>query len=406
VAGTSFYASRLITQDNIGVYKPRRSDGTPGLELNAVTGTDTNLAPSGDMVTGNPAAGPPGENPDYTRADFSPMPANAPNPKNYSAFLVRMRRTGETFTAGVGSAGPPLPNLFGRGAISSVDLADRMERGNFVRATAIAAATPVKSAGPTTPGLAPGVAPLGLAAAFWQGPSLAFPPGQNSVTVTLTVDLNPGDPTYGAITSSSSPNPVGYVTRVTSLAANVAPGDTTISVTSTAGFPTTTFPFHVQIDQEILQVTDPAGSGAGWTVTRDPTMAAAHNSGQPVRQADTSVIGEAFNQGTANGFVPDPTWDRYIPLFTAINSQGNLVVGYGYAQVSLSGNQLTITKKDQIAGANASASLARPIGTVNPALAAADIEAVFTANTTLGVSSSNPNLSDALRAPALARSVR
>ena len=113
LAGTSFYASRFI--DNPGVYKPQRSDGTYGLELNSNT-NDWN-DPSGDMVAGNPVPGGlPVENPDYTREDFTPLPANAPNPKAYTAFLVRMRRTGETFTAGVGSAGPPLPNLFGRGS--------------------------------------------------------------------------------------------------------------------------------------------------------------------------------------------------------------------------------------------------------------------------------------------------
>ena len=381
--GTTFLASRLITEDQLGVYKPQQSNGNPGLELNL-----TNVV-VGDMVAGNydPTTADHSEQPStsptpYARADFTPAATGN------TAFLVRMRRTGETFDAGVGSAGPPLPSIFGRAMMPG----DRQERGTFVRATAIAQATPVKSAGATSPSTSPqplpGVAPLGLDATVWQG----LPFGASTAAV---------NPATGQITAAAGA--AGWTTQVTMLAAAVNPADTMLSVASTAGFPVT-FPFHVRIDQEIIQVTGPGGTG--WAVTRDPTQAAAHQDGAAVRQADVTVIGEPFAEGTFNGFATglDPAFDHYIPLFTTIGNQGSLIVGFGYAQLAFdpTSNQLTITKMDQIALANASAILALPIGTVNPALAPADIENLFTANANLAV----PNPGNALRAPALVRAVR
>lgn len=380
--GTTFLASRLITADSLGVYKPQQANGNPGLELNLTNDQ------AGDMVSGNydPTTADHSEQPStsptpYARADFTPAATGN------TAFLVRMRRTGETFAAGVGSAGPPLPSIFGRAMMPG----DRQERGTFVRATAIAQATPVKSAGPTSPSMAPapvaGVTPLGLDATFWQ--SLPFGPS--------TATINPAT---GEIDGASGT--VGWITQVTALATAVNAGATTLPVASTAGFPVT-FPFHVRIDLENLLVTGAAGTG--WTVTRDPTQAAAHLAGAAVRLADPTVIGQPFAQGTFNGFATalDPAYDHYVPLFTTIGSQGSLIVGFGYAQLAFNptSNQLTITKMDQIALANASGILAIPIGQVNPALAPADIENVFTANASL--TAANPG--NALRAPALVRAV-
>jgi len=63
-------------------------------------------------------------------------------PKN--AFLVRIRRTGESSDGG--TSGPTLPYLFGRGSLINRQL---IGEGIKVRATAIAKASPVYSAGKT-----------------------------------------------------------------------------------------------------------------------------------------------------------------------------------------------------------------------------------------------------------------
>jgi len=63
--------------------------------------------------------------------------------------LVRLRRTGEELPAG-GSAGPPVPFLFGRGVVvgGSADLWQRIERGTIVRQASIARQSPARTAGP------------------------------------------------------------------------------------------------------------------------------------------------------------------------------------------------------------------------------------------------------------------
>jgi len=78
----------------------------------------------------------------------------------------------------------------------------------------------------------------------------------------------------------------------TSLASAVAPGDTTIAVASTAGFPAA--PFYVYLGAEILQVTAVGGTGGTqWTVTRGQlgTTAAAAPSGASLTPTSGDVDG-------------------------------------------------------------------------------------------------------------------
>ena len=128
---------QISSQPDQNFYKPSRSDGTPGLELNAGYPQPIN----GDMVSGNygsmsasnTAAGVPvAEGTNYSRADFQPDPAGeSPGSSTYvannGAFLVRMRRTistnfpsglsGVDLESGVSSSGPTVPLLFGLGSV-------------------------------------------------------------------------------------------------------------------------------------------------------------------------------------------------------------------------------------------------------------------------------------------------
>ncbi len=140
----------------------------PSLQLNVAS----NLQ-NGDLVAGAFTALDPtdpsrvdwhDESSDYSRLDFSPEGRG-------TAFLARLRRTRPNQpldrVAGVSSAGPTLPDLFGLGsaALGTPDPAayDPRRDGITVRAAAIADARPVTAAGLARPGL-PGLAPLATGA--------------------------------------------------------------------------------------------------------------------------------------------------------------------------------------------------------------------------------------------------
>lgn len=165
-------ASATLTLDDTGVYKP-----DPQINQSQ------NRA-EGDMVSGTfvPAASA-DEEQTYARADLSPgapvppgasglaqCPASTPSAWTAApsgqpfgtddAFLVRLRRTadrdGLDRVDGVSSAGPPVPLLFGRGALIATDAESTtsVRRDGFVvRATAIARARPVWQAGAAGAGL-------------------------------------------------------------------------------------------------------------------------------------------------------------------------------------------------------------------------------------------------------------
>jgi len=138
--GTTFKASRTIKSSNIGVYDPE-------LELNSADARD------GDMVRGQFVATADHEEAlDYQREDL-----RLPGDSGYDAtigndaFLVRLRRSGETFSGNAGSAGPTIPFLFVRGPYGGSEFLDRRERGTIVRATTIARARPVVTVGVPSP---------------------------------------------------------------------------------------------------------------------------------------------------------------------------------------------------------------------------------------------------------------
>jgi hypothetical protein len=166
--GSGLPTSQLILAPTTPVYKPVRSDGTPGLELNVAAN-----ASSGDLVAGSYApnasypaasggsAGPADEDANYNRRDFQSASASA-GPAA-SSFLARMRRTnnlnGLDSNPGISSSGPPLPILFGNGSMMARSGGSgqlSVASGITARATAIAAAGGIVtglSATSYTPGL-------------------------------------------------------------------------------------------------------------------------------------------------------------------------------------------------------------------------------------------------------------
>ena len=211
-------ASQFMSPGAPPVYQARRSDGTPGLELNQ--GPDFNAA-NGDMSSGtynfntsygtapvdnlNGSSGTAqsaDEDAYYNRRDFA-YSAGTADSASAPAFLVRMRRTNNLLgldqESGVSTSGPTLPILFGRGSMmarnsgslsgsSSLSVAS----GIVVRAAGIAAAGDgiqfggtsgtysagrAKTAGPpwnpyvTSSGSIqiPGITPFALTLAFWDG---------------------------------------------------------------------------------------------------------------------------------------------------------------------------------------------------------------------------------------------
>jgi len=104
-------------------------------------------AANGDMAAGRYFEPPPTEShrelANYDRNDFEYGDSN-------TAFIVRLRRTGETSADGISSIGPRLPYLFGRGSLMARPLVGtQVERGPgiAVRATAIAARVIAKQVG-------------------------------------------------------------------------------------------------------------------------------------------------------------------------------------------------------------------------------------------------------------------
>ncbi len=182
------HASRTLQRAAPG-WKPTRSDGTVGLELNLGNATH------GDLVAGtySPRTDLDGdgvpetrarhvEDDDYERDDFTV--ADAVSATGAPAFLVRLRRTPDLYgldrEAGVSAGGPALPFLFGLGTAIQADPAapggyQPRRDGLTVRATAIAELRPVRAVGGPESGLGEagsGLAPLAFERGFWEG--LAF----------------------------------------------------------------------------------------------------------------------------------------------------------------------------------------------------------------------------------------
>lgn len=151
-----FVASQFMTIPDPPVYKP---NGTHKLRNNL-----TNV-PAGDMLDGVYAMSPDPtasseeirdfhiEENDYSRKDF-PTPATSISP-SYPAFLVRMRRSNESFAGSdTASNGPALPYLFARGSLfnrSNDPTQAKLSNGIQVRATGISHAQPVVCLGANHP---------------------------------------------------------------------------------------------------------------------------------------------------------------------------------------------------------------------------------------------------------------
>jgi hypothetical protein len=194
----------LQTIESATLFKPG-----PGMRLNL--GDELH----GDMVAGryeiNPAydgAALRDEDAGYQRRDFVPSPGG-------DAFLVRLRRTndfqGLDNDGEVSSSGPTLPLFFGRGTTirggnPGTGYSPR-HHGITVRATAIAHARPVLSAGPPLAAHdIPGVAPFGLSRQSWNTWRAANPSAES---VTLT--YNAGGTITGPVTGSFTAPAAGVV---------------------------------------------------------------------------------------------------------------------------------------------------------------------------------------------------
>jgi hypothetical protein len=129
--------------------------------------------------------------------------------------------------------------------------------------------------------------------------------GLNQVEIYLGTATAPGGPvTYG----SSLADDIGGATKLvvtasTTLAAPVAPTDTTITVTSTAGFPTSGN-FEISIDSETMLVTGVDAATSTFTVTRAvaSTVAASHLSGAVVSQITISDSQTTIQVASTAGF--------------------------------------------------------------------------------------------------------
>jgi len=175
----SLEASQFIAIPDPPVYKP-------ALVSNFVNGQPDDIR--GDMVSGTFIQSTPGMTPeeirehhlersDYSRDDFSNNGA--------SAFLVRLRRTSESIPPNVGTAGPSLPYLFGRGSLLNRQL---IGEGIKVRATSIASAIPAVRVGPpvsSIPGVPPieipGILPIAIDVDNWNGTTA------NALSITSSV---------------------------------------------------------------------------------------------------------------------------------------------------------------------------------------------------------------------------
>jgi hypothetical protein len=211
IGDPAFNAGQLITIPATQVYKPRRSDGSFGLELNEGD------AVHGDMLAGRYTEQDPvnpnnpdwhDEQPDYNRADFNP----SATPRD--AFLVRMRRIHDDIDVdgidsvdGVSSKGPEIPFLFARGSLMATGdpTAGYSPRhhGITVRATAIAQARLAMSVG--LPQTAQGMqGSLGMAIELGTWRSATGPiPSANCFLSAARVVGDSVSPTNSAVTSQT-----------------------------------------------------------------------------------------------------------------------------------------------------------------------------------------------------------
>ena len=317
----------------------------------------------------------------YDRDDFT---ANATG----DAFLLRLRRTGESFSslpgggAGIATTGNRVPYLFGRTPAGGAAWLDERARGIAVRATAIARRAPVVMVGPAIPsavysgsGSFPaltGRAPFAVAQATWNAAA---------ETRIDTADLG-----------------VASVVRLAGigwLSAALDGSQTNVTANSAAGFPADRA-FIARCDHELWEVAAHGGSN-NWTATRAVrgSTASGHATGAIVYRSEPLQAGAAIaDWHVAPGGTLPAAGDGFVPLFAELAGAGERVVGFGRATWAYDGDPLVITRAaDQLAVSNAAAHFHSPLPS---GLNAAQIAALLAASR---------QTTAALQAAVLARSI-
>jgi hypothetical protein len=320
--------------------------GLEGGTINSTSVYDPVLQPNaanaahGDMLSGDYVFGQRHDegynllNP-YERDDFPSGFDEFASPTPPNSFLVRVRRTrnasGLDNVAGVSSSGPSIPMVFGRGtaiARASGSSFDPRNDGFSFVSTSIADAQPTLALGPVhTPGIIapsgiPGVGYFSLDAGYW---SL----------------LTEGVPSAAQILADGSIVGVGVTTggvdgRMilrTALAVGIAPGDTSLFVDSSTGFPAP--PFKARLADEIMEVTAVDLGTNEWTVVRglQNTVAAGHASGDLVNLFAVIQIGDVLPATPpVENLLPLGNVRQFAVLYSPVAAQ-NRVLTFGAASI-------------------------------------------------------------------------
>lgn len=344
--GTTFEASRLIEPGRFGRYVPDQ------LQLNREDDQ------AGDFVAGYHVEEPPREYDDYLRDGFAlQRPPTLPVEARKDAFLARLRRTGEDFSAlpTVVSAGPPVPFFFGRGtAFLSPALLDRRERGTNVRATAIAVEKAANTVGPSYPqGMFDGADAM---------------PGLTPIAINQYDFLNNHEFVV-EVSMDCTANVACRFIRATVIQTAISPTDTSMAVAASGGFPAN-HPFIIRISDELARVNfvSVAGMTATWTIERglSGTTPAAHDINDLVVLQHSLSVGTKLDeiQSATPMTLKWPDNDRGLAYVAIIDDVGappaTCVIGFGLVQIAERNACVTLVRHSSAAiGQNASVSLRR-----------------------------------------------
>lgn len=337
--GTEYDAGPLIVLGAPPVHKPSLASNTVNHAAGDLVRGDYDATESRHREGVDAASG---DYP-YDRDDFAPNAGG-------DAFLLRLRRTGESFAslpgggAGIATTGNRVPYLFGRAPAGGPQWLDARSQGIAVRATAIARRVPVLAVGPAIPaavynsgGTFPeliGRAPLAVDQATWNAAA---------ETRIDTADLS--------ATSVVRLAGIGW------LGAALNAAQTNVTVGAVAGFPGDRV-LIARCGNELLEVAAHGGS-VNWTATRGVrgSTAAAHANGALVYRSEPLQIGAAMaDWQVAPGGVLPAAGEGFVPLFAEVSGAGTRVVGFGRATWAYDGDELVITRSaDQLAVRNAAA---------------------------------------------------
>jgi hypothetical protein len=285
----------------------------------------------------------------YDRDDFAPNAAG-------DAFLLRLRRTGESFAglpgggAGIATTGQRVPYLFGRTPAGGPQWLDARSQGIAVRATAIARRVPALAVGPAIPAAVYdsggsfteliGRAPFAMDQATWNAGAET-----RAETRIDTADLN--------TTSVVRLVGIGWL----GAALNDTQTNITVTVGSAAAFPGDR-PFVARIGHELCEIAAHGGSN-NWTGARNArgSTAASHANGAIVYRSEPLQIGAAMaGWHVAPGGALPLAGEGFVPLFADIAGAGARVVGFGRATWTYDGDDLVLVRAaDPLAVRNAAA---------------------------------------------------